>query len=172
MSATAVAAVIVFGGLLLDMPSVKRVKALEVERHALDAEITLLTGELDGLAVERSQAEEEAEQLGGGALADPRFASVMRELTAIERTGEVQVVSVRPAPAASGTAVAVELNAPLRILGPYLDALERSRWALKITDLHLMRNPNAQPSISARFTVSTSETISGLASLAKPGEAR
>lgn len=168
VGATVMAAVIVFGGLILDVPSARRVKALEAERMVLDAAIGDLTGDLARLGVERREAEAEAERLGVGPTADHRFSSLMRGLTGIEREDNVQMVAVRPVPSPAGTAVAIEVNAPLRVLGAYLDELESSPWALTITDIHLMRNPNMGPSVAARLTIQTSQVVSGLA--AAPAE--
>jgi len=55
VGATTIAAVIVFGGLLLDLPSVKRVKALEAERIALGGQVTGLQQDLDQLAGKRRE---------------------------------------------------------------------------------------------------------------------
>jgi hypothetical protein len=58
--------------------------------------------------------------------------------------------------------VVVEVNAPLRVLGAYLDGLEESRWALRIRDLQLGRNPERVPSVTARFIVETAVAVQGL----------
>jgi hypothetical protein len=87
----------------------------------------------------------------------------MRELTAIEDRPEVRFGSIRPmAPTSPGTAVLVEVSAPLKLLGPYLDQLEQSRWAIRIRDLQLTRNPERVPSVSARFVAETDVHIRGL----------
>jgi hypothetical protein len=161
VGATSLAGVIIFGGLMLDMPTVKRAKALEAERAALNVDVAGLTVQLDQLAAQRRDVEAEAERLQS-APPDPRASALMREITAIENQGDVQFVSVRPVPAGGdGTSVAVELNAPLRVLGIYLDGLESSRWALRIRDLQLARNPAGSPPVSARFTVDTAVKVSG-----------
>jgi hypothetical protein len=161
VGATSLAGVIIFGGLLLDMPTVKRAKALESERAALNVEVAGLTVQLDQLAAERRTAEAEAERLESTP-PDPRASALMREITAIEKQGEVQFISVRPVPAiGEGTSVAVEINAPLRVLGTYLDDLESSRWALRIRDLQLARNPAGAPPVSARFVVDTAVAVNG-----------
>jgi hypothetical protein len=173
VGATSLAGVIIFGGLLLDMPTVKRAKALEGERAALNVEVAGLTVQLDQLAAQRRTAEAEAERLQS-APPDPRASALMREITAIEERGEVQFLSVRPVPlVGEGTAVAVEVNAPLRILGTYLDELERSRWALRIRDLQLTRNPEPVPPVSAKFVVETAVRVNGFGSVgAAPGGGR
>jgi cell division protein FtsB len=161
VGATSLAGVIIFLGLLLDMPTVKRAKGLEAERASLNIEVAGLTVQLDQLAAQRRSAEAEAERLQS-APPDPHASALMREITAIEKQGEVQFVSVRPVPAVGGgTSVAVEINAPLRLLGDYLDDLEQSRWALRIRDLQLARNPNGGPPVSARFVVDTVATVNG-----------
>jgi hypothetical protein len=143
------------------MPTVKRAKALESERAALNLEVAGLTVQLDQLAAQRRDVEAEAERLQS-APPDPRASALMRQITAIEKQGEVQFVSVRPMPAVGeGTSVAVELNAPLRVLGTYLDELEASRWALRIRDLQLARNPAGTPPVSARFVVDTAVKVNG-----------
>lgn len=161
VGATSLAGIIIFGGLLLDMPTVKRAKALESERASLNLEVAGLTVQLDQLAAQRRDVEAEAERLQS-APPDPRASALMREITAIEKQGEVQFVSVRPMPAVGeGTSVAVELNAPLRVLGAYLDDLEQSRWALRIRDLQLARNTEQVPPVSARFVVDTAVAVQG-----------
>ncbi|MFZ5876410.1 MAG: hypothetical protein ACOYXU_08380 [Nitrospirota bacterium] len=170
VGATTLAGVLIFGGLLLDMPTVKRAKALEAERIALNVEVAGLTVELDQLAAQRRAVEDEAERLQSTP-PDPRASALMREITAIEERGEVRFLSVRPVPSVGdGTAVAVEVNAPLRTLGVYLDELERSQWALRIRDLQLARNPENVPPVSARFVVDTAVKVNGFGSVAhSPG---
>jgi hypothetical protein len=86
----------------------------------------------------------------------------MHAITAIEEKGEVQFVSVRPVEAVGdGTSVAVEVNASLRVLGAYLDELEQSRWAIRIRDLQLARNPERMPPVSARFVLDTPVSVNG-----------
>lgn len=172
VGATSLAGAIIFGGLLLDMPTVKRAKALEVERAALNLEVAGLTVQIDQLAAQRRAVEAEAERLQS-APPDPRASALMRAITAIEERGEVQFLSVRPVPSVGeGTAVAVEVNATLRILGTYLDELERSRWALRIRDLQLARNPEHVPPVSAKFVVDTAVRVNGFGSVgAAPGRA-
>jgi hypothetical protein len=161
VGATSLAGVIIFGGLILDMPTVKRAKALDRERAALNVEVADLTVQLDQLAARRRAVEAEAKRLES-APPDPRASALMREITAIEGRGDVQFLSIRPVPSiGDGTAVAVEVNAPLRILGPYLDELERSRWALKIRDLQLARSPEHTPPVSAKFVVDTAVKVNG-----------
>ncbi len=161
VGATTLAGLIIFVGLLLDVPTVKRAKGLEAERAALNIEVAGLTVQLDQLAAQRRAVEAEAVRLQS-APPDPRASTLMREITAIEKQGEVQFVSVRPLPAVGeGTSVAVEINAPLRILGAYLDQLETSRWALRIRDLQLARNPGGAPPVSARFVVDTNVQVNG-----------
>ena len=63
--------------------------------------------------------------------------------------------------AGDGTSVAIEVNAPLRILGTYLDELETSAWALRIRDLQLARNTEGAPPVSARFVVDTAVKVEG-----------
>jgi hypothetical protein len=161
VGATSLAGVIIFVGLLLDMPTVKRAKTLEAERAALNIEVAGLTVQIDQLGAQHRAAEAEAERLQS-APPDPRASALMRELTAIETRGEVQFISVRPVPAlGDGTSVAVEVNAPLRILGTYLDELETSGWALRIRDLQLARNAEGSPPVSARFVVDTTVKVDG-----------
>lgn len=168
VGATSLAGVIIFGGLLLDMPTVQRAKSLESERAALNVEVAGLTVQLDQLAAQRRAAEAEAERLQS-APPDPRASALMREITAIEKQGEVQFISVRPVPAlGEGTSVAVEINAPLRVLGTYLDDLESSRWALRIRDLQLARNPAGAPPVSARFVVDTAVAVNGFGRVGSP----
>ncbi len=168
VGATSLAGVIIFGGLLLDMPTVQRAKSLESERAALNVEVAGLTVQLDQLAAQRRAAEAEAERLQS-APPDPRASALMREITAIEKQGEVQFISVRPVPAlGEGTSVAVEINAPLRVLGTYLDDLESSRWALRIRDLQLARNPGGAPPVSARFVVDTAVAVNGFGRAGSP----
>jgi hypothetical protein len=94
----------------------------------------------------------------------------MRELTAIEDQPEVRFGSIRPvAPTSEGTAVLVEVSAPLRLLGPYLDQLEQSRWGIHIRDLQLTRNPERVPSVSARFVAETAMHVRGLEAAQAPG---
>lgn len=163
VGATTIAAVIVFGGLLLDLPSVKRVKALEAERIALAGQVTGLQQDLDQLAAKRQEAEEQAARFLAPP-SDPRISALMREITGIEGRQDVEFVAVRPAPSTeNASAVTVEMNAPLRVLGPYWDALARSRWTLMIEDVRLARNPEKVPSVSIRFTVSTPFVVRGLA---------
>lgn len=172
VGATSLAGVIIFVGLLLDMPTVKRAKTLEAERAALNIEVAGLTVQIDQLAAQQRAAEAEAERLQSSP-PDPRASALMRELTAIEARGEVQFVSVRPVPAlGDGTSVAVEVNAPLRVLGTYLDELEVSGWALRIRDLQLARNMEGTPPVSARFVVDTTVKVDGFgtASAAIPVE--
>lgn len=161
VGATSLAGVIIFGGLLLDMPTVQRAKALEAERAALNVEVAGLTVQLDQLVAQQRAVEAEAERLQS-APPDPRASALMRAITAIEAQGEVQFISVRPVQAiGEGTSVAVEINAPLRILGSYLDELEQSRWGLRIRDLQLARNPDRIPPVSARFVVDTGVKVNG-----------
>lgn len=165
---TALAGLIIFVGILLDMPTVQRAKALDVERRALGTEVAGLTVQRDQLAAQRREVEAEA-LLVQAAPPDPRVSSLMRELTAIEESPEVRFGSIKPVPpSAAGTAVAVEVSAPLKLLGPYLDELERSRWAIRIRDLQLTRNSEPGPSVSARFVAETAVPIRGLAP-ATPG---
>ena len=56
VAAMTVAAGIVFLGLLLDVPSVNRVKMLETERRALEGEIATLQNELNQFGGQRSEA--------------------------------------------------------------------------------------------------------------------
>lgn len=161
VGATSLAGAIIFGGLLLDMPTVKRAKALDTERAALNVEVAGMTVQLDQLAAQHRAAEAEAERLQS-VPPDPRVSALLREITAIEQRGEVQFVSVRPVPSVGGgTSVAIEINAPLRVLGTYLDELERSRWALRVRDLQLARNQDRVPPVSAKFVVDTGITING-----------
>lgn len=166
VGATSLAGVIIFGGLLFDMPTVKRAKTLEAERAALNVEMAGLTVQLDQLAAQQRAAEAEAERLQS-APPDPRASALMRAITAIESQGDVQFVSVRPVQAVGdGTSVSVELNAPLRVLGDYLDTLEQSRWGLRIRDLQLARNPDRTPPVSARFVVDTAVKVNGFGTAA------
>jgi hypothetical protein len=172
VGATSIAGLIVFGGLMLDMPTVKRAKTLDRERAALNVEVANLTVQIDQLAARRLAVEAEAKRLAS-APPDPRASALMREVTAIEGRGDVQFLSIRPVPSiGDGTALAVEVNAPLRILGTYLDELERSRWALKIRDFQLARNQERTPPVSAKFVVDTAVKINGFggvrASLDRP----
>jgi hypothetical protein len=161
VGATSLAGVIIFVGLLLDMPTVKRAKALESERASLNGEVAGLTVQLDQLAAQRRTAETEAERLQS-APPDPRASALMREITAIEEQSQVQFVSVRPVPTVGdGTSVAVEINASLRLLGTYFDDLESSPWALRIRDLQLASNQNGGPPVSARFVVDTVAKVNG-----------
>jgi hypothetical protein len=161
VGATSLAGVIIFVGLVLDVPTVNRAKALEGERAALNVEVAGLTVQLDQLAAQRRAAEVEAQRLQS-APPDPRASALMHAITAIEEKGEVQFVSVRPVEAVGdGTSVAVEVNASLRVLGAYLDELEQSRWAIRIRDLQLARNPERMPPVSARFVLDTPVSVNG-----------
>ena len=162
VGATTIAAVIVFGGLLLDLPSVKRVKALDAERIALGGQVTGLQQDLGQLAGKRREVEEDAARFVAPP-SDPRISALMRDITGIEGRQDVEFVAVRPAPSTGNTsAVTVEMNAPLRVLGPYWEALARSRWMLLVEDVRLARNPERVPSVSVRFTVSTPFVVRGL----------
>jgi hypothetical protein len=162
VGATLLAGVVIFVGIVVDMPTVKRAKSLELERRALSTDIAGLTEQLDQLAAQRVEVETEAARLESTP-PDPRVSSLMRELTAIEDQPEVRFGSIRPmAPTSPGTAVLVEVSAPLKLLGPYLDQLEQSRWAIRIRDLQLTRNPERVPSVSARFVAETDVHIRGL----------
>ncbi|MFZ5861696.1 MAG: hypothetical protein ACOYXR_02420 [Nitrospirota bacterium] len=162
VGATVLAGMTIFVGILIDLPTVQRAKMLEGERRALTTDVAALTVQLDQLAAQRRDVEAEAARTEA-APPDPRVSSFMREITSVEGRPEVQFGSIRPVPpSAEGTAVFVELSAPLKLLGPYLDELERSRWAIRIRDLQLTRNSEQGPSVSARFVAETPVRVRGL----------
>jgi len=157
MAATTVAAVIVFLGLLLDVPSAKRVKALEAERSSVETEIGALKNELNRLTELKGQGigtEGQAESLTSK---DARFSVLMRDLTTTAGRIGVDVLAIRPNATTSGgvTTLAVELKAPFRILGSYLEALEQSGWAWTVKDFHVQSDPERVSFVSARFRLST-----------------
>ncbi len=169
MAATTVAALIIFLGLLLDVPSGKRVKMLQTERRALEGEIATLKSELDQLGGSVASASTEAERDQTPAV-DPRFSALLGDMAAIAGRAGVEFIAVRPAPSADGgTTAMVELNAPFRVIGSYLEELERSRWRLAIDDVHLARNQDRAASVTARFTVAAPMVLSGLATAGSAG---
>jgi hypothetical protein len=169
MAATTVAALIIFLGLLLDVPSGKRVKMLQTERRALEGEIATLKSELDQLGGPVASASTESERDQTPAV-DPRFSALLGDMAAIAGRAGVEFIAVRPAPSAAGaTAAMVELNAPFRVIGSYLEELERSRWRLAIDDVHLARNQDRAASVTARFTVAAPMVLSGLATVGSAG---
>jgi hypothetical protein len=170
VGATMLAGVIIFVGILVDMPTVKRAKALGLERRALSTAVAGLTEQRDQLEAQRMDVEAEAARLESTP-PDPRVSSLMRELTRIEDQPEVRFGSIRPTvPSSQGTAVLVEVSAPLKLLGPYLDQLEQSPWAIRIRDLQLTRNPERVPSVSARFVAETAVYVRGLGPAVAPGK--
>jgi hypothetical protein len=160
--ALAIAAGIVFVGLLLDVPSVKRVKMLETERRALEGEIATLQNELSQSGGQRpatitANVHEET-------VNDARLSALLRDMAALAERSGVDFIAVRPT-AVSGRAGAleVELSAPFRVLGAYFSALEQSRWRLTVGNVHLGQSSEHATLVSARFTVVSPTVLLGLA---------
>jgi hypothetical protein len=161
-----IATSIVFVGVLLDGPSVKRVKMLETERHVLEGEIAALQNELEQLGARRDvtsspESESRRDTVNDE---DPRLSALLTHMAALAGRIGVDFIAVRPAatPDPAG-ALEVELSATFRVLGTYLKELEQSRWGLTIADVHLGRSPEHAALVSARFTVATSRVLLGLA---------
>lgn len=170
--ALAVAAGIVFLGLLLDVPSVKRVKTLETERRALEREIATLQSELSRSGVQ-GDATSPAEFHGDTASEDIRFSTLLSDLAALAERSAVDFIAVRPiaVPGKTG-ALEVELNAPFRVLGAYLNALEQSRWRLTINNIRLGRDSEHATLVSARFTAASPTVLLGLATSVSESQRR
>ena len=170
--ALAVAVGIVFVGLLLDVPSVKRVKMLENERRALEGEIATLQSELSRSGVQ-GDVTSPTEFHGDTANEDIRFSTLLRDLAALAERSGVDFIAVRPAAVPGRTgALEVELNAPFRVLGAYLNALERSRWRLTVDNVHLGRDSEHATLVSARFTVAGPTGLLGLATSVSESQRR
>ncbi len=164
--ALAVAAGIVFVGLLLDVPSVKRVKMLETERRALEGEIATLQNELDRSGGQAA-ATIAAQSRGNMVPEDTRLSALLRDMAALAERSGVDFIAVRPSAVLGRTgALEVELNAPFRVLGAYLNALEESRWRLTIDNVHFGRDSERVTLVSARFTVVSPTALLGLATSA------
>ena len=163
VAAMAIAAGIVFLGLLLDVPSVKRVKMLETERRVLEGEIATLQNERNqfsgqGAAATSAGSHEDTVH------EDMRLSTLLSDMAALADRNGVEFIAVRPiaAPGRTG-ALEVELNAPFRVLGAFLHALEQSPWSLTIANLHLGRSSEHATLVSARFTATSPTVLLGLA---------
>jgi hypothetical protein len=163
VAAMTVAAGIVFLGLLLDVPSVKRVKILETERRALEGEISTLQNELNQFSGQGAAATS-ADSHGDPVREDMRLSALLSDLAALADRNGVEFIAVRPIAVTGRTgALEVELNAPFRVLGAYLNVLEQSPWSLTIANLHLGQSSEHATLVSARFTVTSPTVLLGLA---------
>jgi len=161
--AMTVAAGIVFLGLLLDVPSVKRVKMLETERRVLEGEIATLQNELNRFGGQRTTATS-AGSHEDTVHEDMRLSALLSDMAALADRSGVEFIAVRPIAVTGRTgALEVELNAPFRVLGAYLNALDQSPWSLTIANLHLGQSSEHATLVSARFTATSPTVLLGLA---------